>query len=503
MRPAHAHISGAPVGVYLLVALAAGLFIAGNAASSVYWDRLNTIAEHEGLARDLASIVADQTARSVRDTDLALRQVGEVVRAAGGLAALRNGKDWQALRRIAERVPGGTGIFVVDPEGRVVASSETPDPAPLSVADRDYMTVLAARDVLHVGPATFSRIRPDEVIYTVSRRIEDGDGVFVGVASAGVATAHLTEFHALLGSTKDPGVAVFRADGDVIARRPNVREYVGRGIGHRPLFRERLAAASEGVFRARSPLDDIDRINAYRLVGDAGLVVLVGIRWDVAMAEWERRARRTGLFALVSMVVVSLGTVWGVALSRRAERASRALDRALHDHLTGLPARALFMERAGAIRRAALGRGEHLVLMIVDLDGFKAVNDTHGHDIGDQVLVDAAAAVWAALEDGAVAGRLGGDEFGVCFRAPAETVDARVEAVAGGIVAAIGGIGMGIGCSLGVAVCAGAEASLSTALRRADMAMYAAKRSGKNGFAVLGEGEAAEPRRPALEPQAD
>jgi diguanylate cyclase (GGDEF)-like protein len=128
-----------------------------------------------------------------------------------------------------------------------------------------------------------------------------------------------------------------------------------------------------------------------------------------------------------------------------------------------------------------------LAVMIVDLDNFKDVNDTWGHERGDEMLVKTAEALAAALHESDVVGRLGGDEFGVCVAAPAELIEEHARIIAGKIVENVGAIGMGIGCSLGVTVFPASCEGLSCALRMADEAMYVAKRSGKNQFSVWGD----------------
>lgn len=495
--------------VNAVVASATIVLIITNAFYWIHRDRATTIADHEVIVRDLASVVADQAARSVRDTDLALIQIAEISGAGGGPRAFMEKSAWEALHRIAARIPGCVEVLVAEPDGTVVATSATPTPPPMNVADPERKRVLAERDVLHIGPSAGSALAEPQAIYTVSRRLGDGKGGFAGTVSAGISTWHLTEFYDLLGFRKDPDVVVFRAEGDILARRPHVKEFIGRSIADRPLFRERLKQTREGVFRARSPMDGIDRINAYKIVEDTGLVVLVGIPWDRVTAEWRERGWRTGAVALLSIAVIGLAAAWGSASIRRARRAQaeredaviakeearQALDHALRDHLTGLPARALFLDQAEGLCGHCRRRNDRVAVMVIDLDGFKGVNDAYGHHIGDEVLVKAAAILLAALRETDVAGRIGGDEFGVCVVAAADLIEERAGLIAARIVDRMGAIGMGIGCSLGVAICPPACGGIAEALRRADEAMYQAKRRGKNQFAVW---ESAQGERPPV-----
>ncbi len=158
---------------------------------------------------------------------------------------------------------------------------------------------------------------------------------------------------------------------------------------------------------------------------------------------------------------------------------------ASHDALTGLLNRAAF-ERLlpEAIERA---RREHrpLTLAFLDLDGFKPINDRHGHEIGDRVLASVAARLLAGLRAQDRAVRLGGDEFvllidGPLEEAPGEAALARLfDRLADRLAAPIvlDGLVFSLTCSCGVACYEGDDTDAPTLLRRADLAMYAHKQS--------------------------
>lgn len=184
------------------------------------------------------------------------------------------------------------------------------------------------------------------------------------------------------------------------------------------------------------------------------------------------------------------------------------VHRAQHDQLTGLPNRTVLADRL--VHAAVRSRAPGLVaLLVLDLDGFKAVNDTHGHAAGDAVLVAVARRAAAVLREGDTVARFGGDEFVVLL----EEVDSPEDAVvvASRLAAAVrepvetGGASVSVGVSIGAAVAAtgrapatareavgrpgGAAAGgratvdvgapdLVEMLRRADLAMYVAKKAG-------------------------
>ena len=155
---------------------------------------------------------------------------------------------------------------------------------------------------------------------------------------------------------------------------------------------------------------------------------------------------------------------------------------ALHDQLTGLPNRALVLDRIEAALARARRTGEPVSIMMVDLNHFKEVNDSLGHDQGDHVLVELARRYTADLRDCDTVGRIGGDEFVVVLTTGATVAGTR--GVADRIVRlteeaiAIDGVAVTVGASVGASRHPDHGADAAELLRRADSAMYRAKRSG-------------------------
>ncbi|WP_158221223.1 diguanylate cyclase domain-containing protein [Kineosporia sp. R_H_3] len=172
-----------------------------------------------------------------------------------------------------------------------------------------------------------------------------------------------------------------------------------------------------------------------------------------------------------------VGTTTDVTVSRLLKE--QLLQEALFDNLTGLAKATLFRDR---ITQAVEGLRRHprsrFAVLFVDLDGFKAVNDTHGHGVGDALLASVATRLRESLRGNDTAARLGGDEFGVLLAdagGPAE-----LEAVVGRLRARVtaphrlGGRTLRVGASIGVAV-AGPDSTADALLEAADAAMYREK----------------------------
>jgi diguanylate cyclase (GGDEF)-like protein len=166
--------------------------------------------------------------------------------------------------------------------------------------------------------------------------------------------------------------------------------------------------------------------------------------------------------------------------NRRLEAAREQLRRAAtHDELTGLPNRTLLMDRLQVALASAERSGQPAALLFCDLDGFKAVNDTHGHDAGDAVLAATAGRLRAAVRTSDTVARLGGDEFVILCPAAGSAAD--VEVISRRLRAAVsapvraGGLEHRVGISVGSAFSRAGQ-SAQALLAAADAQMYAAKR---------------------------
>jgi len=182
----------------------------------------------------------------------------------------------------------------------------------------------------------------------------------------------------------------------------------------------------------------------------------------------------------------------------RLKQSQEQLDfLAHHDPLTGLPNRLLFQDRLLHAIGRAMREQQQLAVMFIDLDRFKSVNDTLGHQVGDQLLEQVAATLQARLREGDTLARLGGDEFIVLL----EHVDGQYGAaqVAQKMVAlfeqpfTVSGHELFVTGSIGVALYPQDAQEANLLIRHADVAMYQAKSRGRNGYqfyspAMDGEG---------------
>ena len=182
------------------------------------------------------------------------------------------------------------------------------------------------------------------------------------------------------------------------------------------------------------------------------------------------------------------GVIYDVTDRRAAERAVR--HRAEHDSLTGLRSREGSHELLDTMIAEAVALQQALSVLYLDLDGFKTINDRHGHHAGDEVLAACASRLKGAVRREDMIGRLGGDEFVVALKGVGSR-DVVLSRLAAGLLAELqrpirlrSGIEVQVGCSIGIA-CAQVHGRDRHALTlAADAAMYEVKRTGKNAFAM-------------------
>lgn len=184
-----------------------------------------------------------------------------------------------------------------------------------------------------------------------------------------------------------------------------------------------------------------------------------------------------------------------LAMAKERQEQEQRAD-ALTDSLTGLPNRRALFEAADAIGRRRIIGGTPVSVLIFDLDHFKETNDSYGHDLGDEVLKVFAKTVTHHLNVTNIVGRLGGEEFAAILPGTgAPSAIGAAEAVRrafGQSAAFVNGLPVGATVSVGVASDFDVDTDLSGLFRRADAALYVAKRAGRNQVAFLESDEGRE-----------
>jgi len=237
--------------------------------------------------------------------------------------------------------------------------------------------------------------------------------------------------------------------------------------------------------RQTAPLDALEELGA---AAPTTPIIVLAEGDDAESGVAAVRAGAQDYLLRSELTPALLGRAVRYAIERKRGEAALA-QQALHDPLTSLPNRALFLDRLrGALDRSRR-TGAPVAVLFLDVDGFKAINDSLGHGAGDRLLMVLAERFRGMLRPMDTVARFGGDEFTFLF----EGLDSEDEATlvaqritrSAGLPITLAGQQRSISISIGVALVTDPEEEIDDVIRQADTAMYRAKESGGDGFEVF------------------
>jgi diguanylate cyclase (GGDEF)-like protein len=350
----------------------------------------------------------------------------------------------------------------------------------------------------------------------LARKVIGPDGQFLGLILGAVELAYFERLYESLSLGSDTTIVVRRDDGRLLARFPPVDPHNGPQINPVEPFPEmRRDGVRSSLLHRTSSVDGQDRLMAFRLLQRYPLVVGTTKTVRSALADWRKQTSYLiGATLLLELMVLCIGLLMARHMRNqrilsdehagrlRAEADARLGYMAQHDALTGMPNRLLFRSRLQEeLIRAR--RGAPCALLCLDLDGFKDVNDSFGHPVGDMLLQAVTVRLHQETHETDTVARLGGDEFAI-IQAGTEQPTAAI-ALAERLVARLAepfDLDMhqaAIGVSIGIALLPGDGDDADTGLKNADLALYRAKADGRGTFRLFEPAmDAAMQRRSAL-----
>ncbi len=385
-------------------------------------------------------------------------------------------------------------ILVLDAAGNIILDSGSDKPRNWNFADRKYFTIQRDRrnTGLYVSNPYASRLRDGIPSIALSRRLSNADGSFAGIVMLALNVEYFHKLFTGLALGPHGSMSLIGKDGTMVMRQPYDVRIVGRDISKASTFR-RFLAAPEGTFSETSSIDGVRRLYYFKNLPDLPLIIMVAEADQDIYAAWRRRAVTIGsLVAVFGAGFIVLSILFSAQLRRRMRAEAELVLLARTDGLTGLSNRRTFGEILDREWRRARRARSVFSLLFVDVDRFKAYNDTYGHQAGDDALAAVARCIGENIRRPAdCAARYGGEEFIVLLP---DTPAANAALIAEKIRAAINGLaiehaGSEFGCvtaSIGLASWAPEmDGEVGAVIKAADEALYHAKATGRNRIAAL------------------
>jgi diguanylate cyclase (GGDEF)-like protein len=389
-------------------------------------------------------------------------------------------------------------VSIADRDGAIVES--TRPTGLLNVANQDTFRKQREGETFFIGQ--LPRGPTGEAKLQFSRRLNASNGAFDGVVIVAVDADYFVSGYEPAKLGEHGVLGLLGADGVFRVRRTGDALFSGDAIDYTATVSGADADDMDAVVTTSS-WDGVRRWTSARELYGFPLAVLVGLSVDEQMASAHAQTRATlGWATAGSLLVVILTALlghmsWRLVQGRLREgetklaHAQRVEYLAYHDGLTGLPNRSMFSKSLSQSISEAHRYERRLAVAFLDLDRFKQINDTLGHEAGDQLLQEVAARLKGCVRDSDTVARLGGDEFVVLL--PELEDENYASAVAQKILAATArpftlmGQEFRVTASIGISTYPHDGLDEQTLTKNADIAMYQAKAEGRNNFQFYSE----------------
>jgi diguanylate cyclase (GGDEF)-like protein len=470
---------------------------------AIWWTTLNTIKIEQTAAEQTASVSSHELAQTYETQVVrALREIDQTLKIVKSASEEWGTKDALSKLKARDLLPPAL-VFVIsiaNSKGDIVASTSSSGIS--NVADKDFFQSQRQKtDALSIS----RQQEAGELNLTFSRRLNTADGKFSGIVMVSVDAAYFVSGyenaslgeHGVLGIIGDDGIFLIRRSGETVTANDRSHYTLPELVMH-----TRNGVNGEATPRTNA-WDGVRRYTSAQQIYGFPLAVIVGLSADEQLAAVQRNKQLYLLWAAAASVLSTLiiAVMWRMshqlALSRRRAieqhiaHAARVEHIAYHDSLTTLPNRSLFSKLLDHSISQAHRYQRQLAVLFLDLDHFKNINDTLGHEAGDQLLQEVAARLKSCLRESDTVARLGGDEFVVLL--PELDVEKYTATVAQKILSAtalpfvLAGDEYRITASIGISTYPQDGQDEQTLTKNADIAMYKAKQEGKNNFQFYSE----------------
>lgn len=385
--------------VAVLIVIACGLFLT--------YLRGEALRNAEERATSVARLLEEHITRTFRTADFIVEQVAVLGRSQPIDQLAASEAAWMRLTELKRGMPEPGTLWIIDKDGNTSLGTLTFPVRSVSVKDRYYFSAhTEKRHDLVIGPLVTAKQR-DAQAFHLSRRIDDADGNLAGVAAAGFDAITFTDFYRNLGLGPHSVLTVAGTDGRIILRQPDPEQWSQTALPAGPLLNAVKSGRVRGVLRTVSPLDGVERVLAYRVLNDFGVIVSTGIALDDVLSDWWDTALLT--IAAVIMLMGLLG--WLTAMTfdslKREEELIQGLEETVRARTREAEQRAEEARRANDSKTRFLAAASHDLRQPLQAAGMfvealsARLSDSPHQNIVDKMRqsVDATQALLATLLD--------------------------------------------------------------------------------------------------------
>ncbi|WP_325801666.1 sensor domain-containing diguanylate cyclase [Comamonas testosteroni] len=481
-------IFGAPYAMPLVAGIVA-LSMTAICTFILYQSRLDAMEHAVDTSRDVALLAEHDLVRNFELYALSLQAVVEGLGDPEMMAASPRVRKAALFDKAASATYLGS-ILVLDAHGKITLTAGAENPVDDSYSDRDFFKAHqeSSNLGLYVGDPYVSPRHGDSMSIPLSRRISGADGSFAGIVLIDIQLEYFQKLFSELSLGTDGSLALIRKDGTMVMRQPYDAQVIGRNIRSASTFKQ-FMTAPEGSFSDTSYIDGTRRLYFFKSLPNLPFIIMVAKAHSDIYAVWRQRTLLiASVMGALTLAFIGLSCAFGVQLKRKMRAESELAMLARTDGLTGLSNRRKLDEILDQEWRRARRHQRALSFLFVDIDCFKAYNDSYGHQAGDTVLATVAKCIGNHIRrPGDSAARYGGEEFLVVLpdtpldgaQLIAETIrDAVCRLAIEHRESAFGHITVSIGCATWEPQ--QADADMATVIRAADEALYNAKMTGRN-----------------------
>jgi len=454
------------------------------------WDR--EVADARGNLLVLSDFLASATQAFFDDLGHGLQPLGQLLQRIDVINHPETARPY--LEKFQDRYPQIGAMAVFDTYGRMLINTATRPGQPLPDFRKTpaYLTpfhaAMMSKSLYTIGRPEYGQVIHEwRFPFRYTMRSDTGEAIFM--IQAAIPLESGIRFLRDMSLPEHSLVGILREDGLQQARWPvdDPAKVYGKGLNG-PLVRHIKANPDQrkGNFTGHSPwmFTQHQRLGGYSHLATLPMYAYVSIPYDYVWHKWwEHNSPVFGMF-LVFMFIFGVIAFWVTVQER--QHSEELMSQAMSDSLTGLANRAGAENLLEQQIRQAQRFDRPFTIMFFDLDRFKDINDSLGHGIGDQLLVEVGQRIRSILRQDDMLARLGGDEFliilpGVSLHAAEATARRIIDAFEKPFIVEKQRLKMS--CSMGIALFPEHGTDWVTLLKHADTAMYEAKRLGRSGFA--------------------